>query len=1313
MRRTISLVSTLLLCFGVAATPANAADAAAPTNVTVADASAPGASPTAAAVTVSWTGDANAVAYYVTYSTSGADAVTKTALAGQTSLPIDALRGGVLYSFTVTSKSTTSPAYPNGKEASAAAVTFTPRSVPTSPTVTDAPVAGRGQVTLQWGAPTNTGGLALTGYTVTYGTKTVAVAADQLTTTVAGLDAGVTYAFSITANNAKGSSQVASFASVTVPNVPAAPTDVAAAASDSTVTASWTASAGARDYSVLLYEKLTSAVVDSQTGITQTSFAFSSVAPGTYYARVLATNDIGSSALSSVSNDVSVIAVVLTENNPVINAGQLIPDQYVGAAVTITVAVPSGDSATVAVTSTPASGVCSISATATGYSVAADGIGVCTVQASVAATGTYAAGVASATFNVVKQPRTITITNPAGSSSLRIGETLQASGSTTPAGGSISWSSQTAPVCTVSASGLVTAVTSGTCTVRADALADATYADAQPVDVSFTVLKKTRTISMSSPTGTPSLKVGDTLTAQAVTVPAGGTIQWSSLTAGVCTINPDTRVILTLAAGTCTVRAAVPADDTYLEATPVEGSITVTKNDQSVAITFPSSSDTLQIGDTLTARASTTPAGGTVVWTSQTPAICAIESGTAIALGVAAGACTIRATAQSSAAFNEATPADVTFSVVKRTRVVDIALSSLGIGVGLIDTATASIDGSPVAASALIWSSSNVAVCTVASTGIITAVSVGTCTITATAAATAVYALASHTTPAITVARNSRTVSVNLPDGFTALAATDTLTVSVVAVDGGAITGGLVTWASADVAACTITGSGSVTGTVTGVSPGTLCRISAAVAADATYSSATNGVEFSVVSKVRTITVILSSASLLLPTETVSASVIASAGSVSTESITWTTSTSSVCAISSTGVISGRTAGTCTVRADVLGAPYLPASGEAQLTVSASGSPGGNSGGSPSPVTISYSAPSSVAVGKSVRIIATSSSGAPVTLTVSPIDVCKISGAEVTGVGVGVCLVQASTPADAAYLAGNAAFSLNVVKSPQTIAFDAIAQQTAPGSVTLHATSSAGTTVAFSATGDCSVAGSVVSFEKAGSCSVTAKAAATTEYLAATDVTQTFLISEALKPTGKLAVTIAVKVAALLQVGQSGVVSATANSGAAVSLSAKPAGICTLQSGTLRALAVGTCLVSATTAEDAKHKAGSTVMQVVVLGKGGTGASTIALRFPAGSPVILAPRSVRPTRLVVYRPSTKVTLKVGAALQLVLSGVLAKMPVAISVSSASGRVLASSVVQSPKTGPFSVESLKFVRAGTYAVVARLGAKQRVLTVAVR
>lgn len=160
--------------------------------------------------TLSWTALATggAVERYIVTDTATSTVVCDVP-ASSTGCVVGSLANGTAYNFALLARN----AAGDSITASTSATTVALPDAPTSVTAT----AGQGSATITWTAPTNDGGSAITGYTVTavpIGTCTPNPAT-AATCTVSGLVNGTTYNFSVTATNAAGNSAPSATASAT------------------------------------------------------------------------------------------------------------------------------------------------------------------------------------------------------------------------------------------------------------------------------------------------------------------------------------------------------------------------------------------------------------------------------------------------------------------------------------------------------------------------------------------------------------------------------------------------------------------------------------------------------------------------------------------------------------------------------------------------------------------------------------------------------------------------------------------------------------------------------------------------------------------------------------------------------------------------------------------------------------------------------------------------------------------------------------------------------------------------------------------
>jgi hypothetical protein len=173
---------------------------------------------------------------------------------------------------------------------------------------------------------------------------------------------------------------------------------------------------------------------------------------------------------------------------------------------------------------------------------------------------------------------------------------------------------------------------------------------------------------------------------------------------------------------------------------------------------------------------------------------------------------------------------------------------------------------------------------------------------------------------------------------------------------------------------------------------------------------------------------------------------------------------------------------------------------------------GGSSSGVPSSQTITFAAPSSVAVGSApFNLQATASSGLPVTFASTTTPVCTVSGAIVSLVAPGTCSITATQPGNTSFAAAAPVVqSFIVTTGSQAITFAAPAS-VAAGSApfTLQATASSGLAVTFASNTSniCTVSGTTVTVIAIGVCSITASQAGNTSFAEAVPVVRSFTVS--------------------------------------------------------------------------------------------------------------------------------------------------------------------------------------------------------------
>jgi len=233
--------------------------------------------------------------------------------------------------------------------------TVTPRTLPGVPS-SIVGVVGDRRATLNWTAPENNGGSAITDYTIQYssdgGSNWTAFphpASAATTASVTGLTSGTRYVFKVAAVNAAGTGNWSTNSAALVPlSVPTVPTSVMGAAGNSQVSLSWTAPADNGGGAITNYTIQYSSDSGSnwstfpQTASTATTATVTGLTNGTSYLfQVAAANVVGASSWSSNSLAVTPrtvpavpTSVSVTAGNGQISLGWTAPSSNGGSAIT-------------------------------------------------------------------------------------------------------------------------------------------------------------------------------------------------------------------------------------------------------------------------------------------------------------------------------------------------------------------------------------------------------------------------------------------------------------------------------------------------------------------------------------------------------------------------------------------------------------------------------------------------------------------------------------------------------------------------------------------------------------------------------------------------------------------------------------------------------------------------------------------------------------------------------------------------------------------------------------------------------------------
>jgi hypothetical protein len=298
--------------------------------------------------------------------------------------------------------------------------------------------------------------------------------------------------------------------------------------------------------------------------------------------------------------------------------------------------------------------------------------------------------------------------------------------------------------------------------------------------------------------------------------------------------------------------------------------------------------------------------------------------------------------------------------------------------------------------------------------------------------------------------------------------------------------------------------------------------------------------------------------------------IVVASGGGSGNPVTYASLTPVVCAVSG-AIVTGITAGTCTVAANQAGnASFGPA-----LQATESFAIGGTA------QVISFGGAPSVAVGGTAALGASASSGLAVVYSSLTPTTCSVSDGGVTGLSIGPCTIAVDQAGSAQYAAAaRVTQTVSVSGATQNLSFGSTPNLSVQGTATLAATASSGLAVAFASStpGTCAVAGNVVTGIAIGTCTVTADQAGNTQFAPAAEATLSF-------PVAGLGQTIAFGSAPAVNAGSTAAIDVSASSGLAVVLSSLTPNVCMIAGDTVTALAVGTCTIAADQAGNATYAA--------------------------------------------------------------------------------------------------------------------------------
>jgi hypothetical protein len=667
--------------------------------------------------------------------------------------------------------------------------------------------------------------------------------------------------------------------------------------------------------------------------------------------------------------------------------------------------------------------------------------------------------------------------------------------------------------------------------------------------------------------------------------------------------------------GDCWVDATIAGDTTYSSATSSDVEVVFTMADQ--AITVDPSSTSTSWANTVTLSSSGSLGTGAVGYSldegangNSSDAVCALSGSSLSASGP--GDCWVDATIAGDTNYDSATSSDLEVVFTTANQVITVVPSSTS--TPWSNSVTLSSSGS-AGTGAVGYSldegtngNSSDAACSLSGTSL-SASGPGDCWVDATIAGDANYDSATSSDVEVVFTGASSQAITVIPSA-TSAPWTNTVTLSSSGSPGtGAIGYSLDdgTNGNSSDAVCALAGT-----SLSASGPGD-CWVDATIAGDANYDSATSSdVEVAFTNAFQAALTITSTSGTYGTPLTLTTSGGSGIGAVTYVVDSGDTGdTATGCSISSGGVLSSASAGTCLVTATKGADSDYDATSSAPITITL--------GPASQAITITSSPPSPAHYGGTYTVTATGgASGNALTFSSATSSVCVVSGSMVSLVGVGTCVIDTDQAGTASYNAApQVQQSFTVSMAPQTITFSALANKTlAQSPVTLSATASSGLPVTFSATTPsvCTVSSTTLMMLNAGTCTVVASQAGNAVYADAASVWRSFWVSMAPQ-------TITFSTLATKTLAQSPVtLSATASSGLPVTFSTTTPSVCAVSGTTLTMLNVGTCTVVASQAGNAVYAVAPSVWRSfwVSMEPQTITFSTLAKKTLAQSPVTLS-----------------------------------------------------------------------------------------------
>ena len=704
-----------------------------------------------------------------------------------------------------------------------------------------------------------------------------------------------------------------------------------------------------------------------------------------------------------------------------------------------------------------------------------------------------------------------------------------------------------------------------------------------------------QTITWTS-TAPTNAKYGGSYTPSATT-DAGLTVAFTIdlASSSVCSI--ANGVVSFIGPGTCTIKANQAGNSTYGPAGESTQSFTVSQATKTVAFNSTAPSSAVVNGLTYTPTGSTSN-GDSVTFSiaSGSSAVCSITNGIVSFQGV--GSCVVQADSATTTNYAAAETVTQSFTVGKGTQTISFT-SSLPVSPKV---------GTSYSVSATATSGSSVTFTTTSTScsingNTVSFLSVGDCVIKADQLGNDNWNAAAQVTQTLTVIRGDRAITFT----STATAPQVGTTYTPAATVSGT---GSVSFAIADASSSTCS---ILNGVVSFLSVGECTIIGTTLVTDNWNAPAQATQTITVLKGEQTVAFTTTAPNQPKVGSFYTPGAIATGGSDATFTID--SSSSAICSVSN-GVISFSAVGDCVLLANAAGNPNYNAAPAVSQTI--------NVIKGEQNITFSSSVPSGARIGDAnynyTPIAAGGASTSPVVFAIASgsSSVCHITAGVVTFDSPGDCVVEASQAGDSNFNAAppvtqtiSVGKGLNALSWSASAPTNAVVDGSAFTPLAASAVSPANIvySIASSSSSVCTLTNGSVTFQTVGDCVVRANQGATSMWEAASEIAMTISVG---KGTQTVSYTTTAPNGAIV----SGATYTPAATGGAtghavifrIDLSA--ASVCAIQSGVVRFIGVGTCVVNANQVGDANYENAAQVQQSFNVGKGNQ-----AILFTTTAPV--------------------------------------------------------------------------------------------------